>query len=95
LQEKHSNNGMYKVLRFCHTGAWTAFVLWSWGLPAATVPPRLLWPLEDALSLAPQRLSGGVAGAISGPAWAWVCMAASSRVAGLVERYIPSPGLGF
>ena len=69
------------------------------------VQQRLLWPMDDALSLLPGKgffgrgpsggggYGGAAAGVISAPAWAWICLAASSRVAGLVQALIPSPGL--
>ena len=71
----------------------------------AGVQQRLLWPMDDALSLLPGRrllsrgwgggggYGGAAAGVISAPAWAWICLAASSRVAGLVQALIPSPRL--
>ena len=61
--------------------------------------------MDDALSLLPGRnmfgrgssgsegYGGAAAGVISAPAWAWICLAASSRVAGLLQALIPSPAL--
>lgn len=91
-QAKHGDALEYRLVRLARSAAAVAFAVWSWGRHAAAAEPRLLWPVDDALSLVPGR-PAAAAGAISGPAWAWVCLAASSRVAGLVQWAIPSPSV--
>ncbi len=99
MQEKRSDDLVYKLLRLAHSGAAIGFVTWSWGRAAAKAPQGLLWPLDEAVARVPGKLgvdpgAATVGGsAISGPAWAWVCMAASTRVARLLEPLVPSPPL--
>lgn len=95
VQTQRGNALLYRLLRLAHTGAALAFVAWSWGRAAIAAPPRLLWPMDDALALLPGKggFSGAAAGAISAPAWTWICFAASARVAGLVQGFVPSLAL--
>mmetsp|Transcript_1586 Transcript_1586/g.4698 ORF Transcript_1586/g.4698 Transcript_1586/m.4698 type:complete len:226 (-) Transcript_1586:763-1440(-) len=83
-QAYHATEGVAKSLRTAKAAAVAAFVVYSWGRPAAVLGnPTLLWPLEHAFKFVPGKLSGST-GVVSAPAWGWVCLAASSRIASLV-----------
>lgn len=87
LKRRRSGAAPYQLLRSFRVAAPVAYVVWCWGAPALSVEPHLLAPLQDALALVPGRLAGA-AGMISGPAWAYICLAASRRFAALLESAV-------